>query len=145
MLMWVLNLRSHFCLTRQLGRSFLLVSLGRRASKLHFNMSEVRHPPCRWCDFSCLFTLPHHWIPNPVENVCNIVKQGPHLKSSYRSPNQGKKKKNRIGNRQSKFQTTSHTHTHTHTHSAQMSNFHMSLHLSRTKMQHLGSIKVSTF
>jgi hypothetical protein len=70
-------------------------------------------------------------MPNPVENVCNIVKQGPHLKSPYGSPNQAKQKKkktknkkNRIGNRQSKFQTTSHTHTHTH--SAQMSNFHMS-------------------
>jgi hypothetical protein len=142
MLMWVLNLRSHFCLTRQLGRSFLLVSLGRRASKLHFNMSEVCHPPCRWFDFSCLFTLPHHWMPNPVENVCNIVKQGPHLKSSCGSPNQEKKKKKQNWKQAIKVPDYI---THTHTHSAQMSNFHMSLHLSRTKMQHLGSIKVSTF
>jgi hypothetical protein len=121
MLMWVLNLRSHFCLTRQLGRSFLLVSLGRRASKLHFNMSEVCHPPCRWFDFSCLFTLPHHWMPNPVENVCNIVKQGPHLKSSCGSPNQEKKKKKtelETGNQSSRLH---HTHTHTQCSNEQLS------------------------
>jgi hypothetical protein len=138
MLMWVLNLRSHFCLTRQLGRSFLLVSLGRRASKLHFNMSEVCHPPCRWFDFSCLFTLPHHWMPNPVENVCNIVKQGPHLKSSCGSPNQEKKKKKKQNLKQSIKVPDYITHTHTHTHT-QCSNEQLSYVFTSLKDQNAAS------